>query len=93
MRIILAILSLSILCGCALFKERETAENPEIRFMEERTEAVARGLIKDGKAANMEEALPLAKEIVAREVEDQKSAARENERQADMYQDRNERAE
>jgi hypothetical protein len=88
MRTIIAILILSVLsvlCGCALFKEPATDTNPEVRFKEQRIEIVAKSLISEGKAKDMAEARPLAEKLVEREISDQKGAARENEEESKLY--------
>ncbi|HNX03989.1 MAG TPA: hypothetical protein PKI32_00720 [Opitutales bacterium] len=77
--------TLLLSAGCAAFQERHTEANPQMRFMEQRVETVAKQLVRDGKAATYEEALPLAREIVAKEQADQKAAARDNERGKDYF--------
>ena len=68
-----------------MFKEPETATNPQVRFKEQRIETVAKDLVKEGKAKTIEEARPLAEKIVDREIADQKAASRENEEESHLY--------
>jgi hypothetical protein len=79
---------LALLCGCSSFKERDTAVNPTLRYRAQRIEIVAKDLIKQGKAASLDEARPLAEKIVDKEFAEQKYASRENETQARFAQDR-----
>jgi hypothetical protein len=81
------------LCGCSSFKEQSTESNPDTRYKEQRIEIVAKNLIKEGKAASMAEAKPLAETIVNREIAEQKSAGRENERTSNFFNEGDKRAE
>ncbi len=89
------LLSVLVLSACAsAFREQVTAENPAIEHVELRVEAVAANLLEEGKAANIDEAREMAREIVKKEIEAQKEAARDNENAGNFYEsDRNTRAE
>jgi hypothetical protein len=73
MRMITLVLCVFALCGCAT-----STTDDEARFKEQRVEIVAKNLLSEGKAANMEEARARAEVIVAREVDDQKDSTRIN---------------
>jgi len=70
MRTIIAILCFSFLCGCA--------SNPELteleRYKQARIEIVAKDLVKEGKAVDMNEARARAKLIVEKEISDQQDS-------------------
>jgi hypothetical protein len=93
MKKLIPLIALVTLCGCSSFKEQHTSANPEVRYREQRVEIVAQGLVKDGKAKDMDEAKPLAEVIVDREIADQKAAGRDNEREANFFKESDKRAE
>ncbi|MBN1402894.1 MAG: hypothetical protein JW942_00305 [Opitutales bacterium] len=88
MRLFILIIPVLMLSACAsVFKEQETEANPAVQFVEARVEVVAQDLVSSGKAANMDEAREMAREIVEKEISDQKSAARENEASANYLEE------
>lgn len=94
MRKLLPILALAAMSGCASMREQHTEANPAIVFTQERVQAVALDLVSTGKAANMEEAIPMAEQIVSDEIKAQKDAGHESDNRDDFYQpDRDKRAE
>lgn len=82
---IIALVTIAALCGCSHFREHHTAANPDIKYRELRIEVVAKGLVKDGTAPNMDEARKEAAVIVDKEIADQKYAGRENAEEAHAY--------
>jgi|GEM_PF-4786766 len=94
MRQLLPILMLLPLCACSSLREQETEANPPALYMEQRAEVIAQGLVREGKAASIEQAREMAKEIVSKELADQRDAVHENENLTDFYHsDRDERVE
>jgi hypothetical protein len=83
---IIALATIAALCGCSHFRENHTAANPEIKYRELRIDVVAKGLVKDGTAPNLDEARKQATVIVDKEIADQKYAGRENAEEAKTYQ-------
>lgn len=74
-----------ILCGCSSFKAQPLAGDLPEAYVEQRIEAVAKNLVDEGQAANMDEARPMAEKIVRKEIADQKHASRVNEDQSRFY--------
>lgn len=90
--VIFPILAL-ILFGCSSVKDDSYEAELKARYREQRIETVARNLIKEGKAADMAEAKPLAEKIVKRELLEQKDADHDNEREANFFKEGDKRAE
>ena len=67
--LVLAVL-ISVMCGCTSQDGFEELE----RYKEQRIQVIAKDLVKEGKAENMEEALERAKVIVDKEISDQKDS-------------------
>jgi len=91
---LLPILALAAMSACASLRDHHTAANPAIVFTQERVQAVAMDLVRSGRAANMEEALPMAEKIVRDEVDAQKDVGLESDNRDKFYRpDHDKRAE
>jgi uncharacterized protein YcfL len=81
--IALALLAL-VLSGCASDKDPKEVD-PQVVFRNQRIEIVAKSLVSEGRAANLEEARPLAAKIVAREESEQIEAEHINNAESRVF--------
>ena len=89
---ITALLIALLLTGCSTTEEKEARADQE-RLREQRVLTVAKNLVADGKAADIEAAKPIAEEIVTREIAEQKAVDHENAREANFFNESDKRAE